>query len=155
MQFWLVVKLGMMTSSNGNIFRATGPLCGEFTGPSEVPAQRPVTRNFDVSLIYGWINDWVNNREAGGLRRHPGHCDVNVMFHAILINLFSFGLGMKYKTYYVFSSRIWFLASHRSWYKATASIKMTFSFSCNIFLWSNNFGAMFCTVPYMTKQAHC
>ena len=38
----------MMTSSNGNIFRVTGPLCGEFTGPGEFPAQRPVTRNFDV-----------------------------------------------------------------------------------------------------------
>ena len=32
----------MMTSSNGNIFRATGHLCGEFT------AQRPVVRSFDV-----------------------------------------------------------------------------------------------------------
>ena len=38
----------MMTSSNGNIFRETGPLCGEFTGPGEFPAQRPVTRSFDV-----------------------------------------------------------------------------------------------------------
>ena len=38
----------MMTSSNGNIFRATGPLCGEFTGTGEFPAQRPVTRSFDV-----------------------------------------------------------------------------------------------------------
>ena len=38
----------MMTSSNGNIFRVTGPLSGEFTGPGEFPAQRPVTRNFDV-----------------------------------------------------------------------------------------------------------
>ena len=36
----------MMTSSNGNIFRVTGPLCGEFSG--EFPAQRPVTRSFDV-----------------------------------------------------------------------------------------------------------
>ena len=34
-----------MTSSNGNIFRVTGHLCGEFTGTGE---QRPVTRNFDV-----------------------------------------------------------------------------------------------------------
>ena len=34
----------MMTSSNGNIFRVTGPLCGEFTGPGE----RPVTRSFGV-----------------------------------------------------------------------------------------------------------
>ena len=41
---WLI----MMTSSNGNIFRVTGPLCGEFTGPGEFPTQRPVTRSFDV-----------------------------------------------------------------------------------------------------------
>ena len=31
------------------------------------------------SLICAWINDWVNNREAGDLRRHRGHNDVNVM----------------------------------------------------------------------------
>ena len=29
-------------------FRVTGPLCGEFTGPGEFLAQRPVTRSFDV-----------------------------------------------------------------------------------------------------------
>ena len=39
-----------MTSSNGNIFRVTGPLCGEFTGPGEFPTQRPVTQSFDVSF---------------------------------------------------------------------------------------------------------
>ena len=38
----------MMTSSKGNIFRVTVPLCGEFTGPGEFPAQRPVTRSFGV-----------------------------------------------------------------------------------------------------------
>ena len=38
--------LHMMTSSNGNIFRVTGHLCGGFTG--EFPAQRPVTRSFDA-----------------------------------------------------------------------------------------------------------
>ena len=38
----------MMTSSNGNIFRVTGHLRGEFTVPGEFPAQRPVTRSFDV-----------------------------------------------------------------------------------------------------------
>ena len=31
------------------------------------------------SLICVWIKDWVNNREAGDLRRHRGHYDVNVM----------------------------------------------------------------------------
>ena len=39
-------KMAMMTSSNGNIFRVTGPLCRESTG--EFPSQRPVTRHFDV-----------------------------------------------------------------------------------------------------------
>ena len=38
----------MMTLSNGNIFRVTGPLCGEFNGPGEFPTQRPVTLSFDV-----------------------------------------------------------------------------------------------------------
>ena len=38
----------MMTSSNGNIFRIAGPLCGEFTGHGEFPSQKPVTRSFDV-----------------------------------------------------------------------------------------------------------
>ena len=40
--------INMMTSSNGNIFRVTGHLCGEFTGPGEFPTQRPVTWSFDV-----------------------------------------------------------------------------------------------------------
>ena len=46
-----------MTSSNGNIFRVTGPLCG-----------------------------WVNNREAGDFRCHRGHYDVTVMFANIMTN---------------------------------------------------------------------
>ena len=39
--FW-----NMMTSSNGNIFRVTDPLCGDVTG--EFPSQRPLTWTFDV-----------------------------------------------------------------------------------------------------------
>ena len=49
----------------------------------------PVTREFPAqgqwggalmfSLICVWINDWVNNREAGDLRRHRAHYDVIVM----------------------------------------------------------------------------
>ena len=31
------------------------------------------------SLICVWINDWVNNREAGDLKHHRGHYDVSVM----------------------------------------------------------------------------
>ena len=31
------------------------------------------------SLIFPWINGWVNNREAGDLRRNCAHYDVTVM----------------------------------------------------------------------------
>ena len=31
------------------------------------------------SLICVWINGWLNNREAGDLRRYRAHCDVTVM----------------------------------------------------------------------------
>ena len=31
------------------------------------------------SLICAWIKDWVNNREAGDLKRHCAHYDVIVM----------------------------------------------------------------------------
>ena len=38
----------MITSSNGNIFRVTGPLCGDSPVTGEFPSQRPMTRSFDV-----------------------------------------------------------------------------------------------------------
>ena len=62
----------MMTSSNGNIFRVTGHLCGEFTGDQWREALM-------FSLICAWINGWVNNGEAVDLRRHRAHYDVIVM----------------------------------------------------------------------------
>ena len=66
----------MMTSSNGNIFRVRGLLCGEFTGPRWQSQWR---RALMFPLICVWINGWVNNREAGDLRRYRGHYDVIVM----------------------------------------------------------------------------
>ena len=69
----------MMTSSNGNIFRVTGRLCGEF------PTQRPMTRSFDVSLICAWKSRWVNNGKAGDLRRYRAHSDVIVMVILLMI----------------------------------------------------------------------
>ena len=68
----------MMTSSNGNSFRVTGHLCGEFTGHRWIPHTK-ASGALMFSLIYARINSWVNNREAGDLRRHPTHCDVILM----------------------------------------------------------------------------
>ena len=66
----------MMTPSNGIIFRVTGHLCGEFTGPHCIPH----TKASDApALICTRINDGVNNGEAGDLRRHHAHYDVIVM----------------------------------------------------------------------------
>ena len=43
-----VAGSNMLTSSNENIFRVTGHLCGEFTGDQWVPPQRPMTPSFDI-----------------------------------------------------------------------------------------------------------
>ena len=68
-----------MTSSNGDIFRVTGHLCGEFTGPR-------------VALMFTLICTrkigWVNNREAGDLRRNRAHYDVIVMKYTCEMNAF-------------------------------------------------------------------
>ena len=65
---------------NGNIYRVTGPLCGEFTGHRWIP----LTKASDAELwcflwSCTWINAWVNNLETGYLRRHHAHCDIIVM----------------------------------------------------------------------------
>ena len=65
-------------------FSALLAICtGNSPVPGEFPAQRPVTRSFDVFFICVWINGWVNNGEAGDLRRHRGLCDVTVMLPLI------------------------------------------------------------------------
>ena len=60
---WQFQTILIMTSSNGNIFRVTGHLCGALM----------------FSLICVWINGWVNNHDAGDLRRYRAHYDVTVM----------------------------------------------------------------------------
>ena len=52
----------------------------EITGHRRIPVKGPMTQSFDVSLICGSINGWVNNGEAGDFRPHHAHYDVNVMY---------------------------------------------------------------------------
>ena len=58
-----------------------------YAGNSPVPVNSPHKGQWRgalmFSLIYAWINDWVNNREAGDLRRQRGHYDVIVMINLI------------------------------------------------------------------------
>ena len=74
----------MMTSSNGNISRVIGPLCGEFTGhrsPLNSSDKGQWRGALMFSVICAWINGWVNNREAGDLIHHRAHYDVIVMWY--------------------------------------------------------------------------
>ena len=61
-------------------FSALLAICAENSPvPGEFPAQRPVMRSFDVTLICTRINGWVNNGEAGDLRHYRTHYYVTVM----------------------------------------------------------------------------
>ena len=50
------------------------------------------------SLICVWINDWVNNREAGDLRRYRAHSDVIVMDTYIYVALDEDEWSISHKT---------------------------------------------------------
>ena len=78
-RYWLYLSLRTMTSSNGNIFRVPGPLCGEFNGERWIPHTQASDAELWCFLWSARINAWVNNREAGYLRRHRAHYDVIVM----------------------------------------------------------------------------
>ena len=70
----------MMTLWHGNIFRVTGPFVqGIHRSPVNSPHKGQWRGASVFSLIYAWINSWVNNREAGYLRGHRAHDDVIVM----------------------------------------------------------------------------
>ena len=65
----------MMTSSNGNIFRVTGPWLGKSTGYRWIPLTKASHRRGSLMfyLICTWTNSWTNNRHAGHLRHHRAH----------------------------------------------------------------------------------
>ena len=90
----------MMTSSNGNIFAmaawwrhqmeifsALRTLCaGNSPVTGEFPSERPVTRNFDVFFDLRLSKYFLNNGEAGNLRRHRAHYNVIVMLWKVDIS---------------------------------------------------------------------
>ena len=65
-------------------FSALLVICaGDSPVPGEFPAQSQWRGALMFSLICVWTNGSVNNREAGGLRRHRAHYDVIVMVASI------------------------------------------------------------------------
>ena len=55
----------MMTSSNGNIFRVTGPLCGKFTGHWWIPRTKASDEEF-------WCHLWAAPGINGGVKNRRG-----------------------------------------------------------------------------------
>ena len=102
-------------------FSALLALCaGNSPGPVNSPHKGQWRGALMFSLICVWINGWVNNREAGDLRRYRGHYDVNVMeynnyAHASRSLLFSHLLLCK-------SMYSWFLL----WYGGNHMLIITF-----------------------------
>ena len=52
---------------------------GIYRSPVNSPVKGQWHWAWMFSLICAWLNDWVNNREAGDLRRHRAHYDVTVL----------------------------------------------------------------------------
>ena len=91
----------MMTSSNGNIFRVTGSLCGEFIGHRWIlHANASDAELWCFLWCAPWINGWVNKCEAGDLRRHRAHCDVIVMCTSRIMHMVRIVLKQANNTKY-------------------------------------------------------
>ena len=58
------------------------PIVGEFTSHRWIPLTK--ASDAELPLICAWINGWVNNNDAGDLRRHRAHYDVIVMQHVVI-----------------------------------------------------------------------
>ena len=71
----------MMTSSNGNIFRFWPFVRGIHRSPVNSSHKGQWRDAVMISLICVCINGWVNNREAGDLRRYRAHYDAAVMYN--------------------------------------------------------------------------
>ena len=78
---------GMM-SSNANIWRITGHLCGEFTGHRWIPRQRLVTRSFDLFFDLR-LNKRLNKQWWGWWFETPSrplwrHSNGNMLVHCLM-----------------------------------------------------------------------
>ena len=73
---WVALFSIMMTSSNGNIFHVTGPLCG---GIHRWLVNSPHKGQWRGALVFPLICGWADNCEADDLRRHCVHYAVSVM----------------------------------------------------------------------------
>ena len=81
------------------------------------------------SLICAWINGWVNNREAGGLRHHRLHYDVTAM---VIISKESLPIGISKR-----ALRLWYVVVYPSTLTQSGRAEMD-DVSQTTFSWMKN-----------------
>ena len=84
LSIWATLRIHIFIMTSSTFSAVTGPLWGEFAGHRRIPLTKALTRASDAELwCFLWsaleTNGWVNNRDAGELRRHRTHYDVTVM----------------------------------------------------------------------------
>ena len=85
-EIWVQNEFPIITLYNGNI---KAPRYWPFVqGIHRSPVNSPHKGQWHGALMFHlictWINGWVNNREAGDLRRHRAHYDVTIMQRACM-----------------------------------------------------------------------
>ena len=71
-------------SSNGKFFALLAICAGNSPVPVNSPHKGQWCGAFMFSLICVRINAWINNHEAGDLRRYPAHYDITLMIILLL-----------------------------------------------------------------------
>ena len=92
-------------------FSALLALCaGKSPVPVNFPHKGQWRRVLMFSLIYAWIHDWINNSEAGDLRRQRGHYDVIVMHRpcAYILEQHTLTLAVFESVHNISLSDIWY-----------------------------------------------
>ena len=69
----------MMASSNESIFSRYWTFVRGIHRWHRWPVNSPHIDQWRGALICPWVHGWVNNHEAGDLKRHRAHCDITVM----------------------------------------------------------------------------
>ena len=91
------------------------------------------------SLICAWTNSWANNQDAGDLRRHCGHYDVDVMFWKIACwNIMCI--------YYYNSDQNQKLQASMNWFHQLGGIVYMLNL-CNWLQWGQQKAFLSCKIP--------
>ena len=113
----MIAPMYMMTSSNGNIFRITGHLCGEFTGHRWISR----TKASDAELWrFLWSAPEYTVKQTivrlHDLRRHRAHYDVIIMNWIYTIYMFGDNCQALLLLWITLPSwNLWMITSTCSW----------------------------------------